>query len=123
MSAPSMYRVAVYGTLRQHCSNHDLMSTASYLGTTWLTGLAMYDLGFCPAARFVPDSSIEAEIYDVDAPTFAALDRLEGCDINNQAASFYYRYQLDSDYGPVWVYIYQSAMSDDTRLDSGVWCE
>lgn len=123
MSAPETYRVAVYGTLRQGCSNHDLLATACYLGCTRIAGLAMYDLGFCPAARFAPASTIEAEIYDVDGKTLADLDRLEGCDINNQVASFYYCHLLDSDYGPVWVYIYQAEMGEGARLAEGVWSE
>lgn len=70
--------VFVYGTLRRGEGNHRRLATARYLGATRAAGFRLYDLGGCPAAVACPGSSVAGEVYAVDGPTLASVDRLEG---------------------------------------------
>lgn len=113
--------MAVYGSLKQGFGNHDLLENAHWLGATWLDGLALYDLGAFPGARYAPDSRILAEVYDVDASTLETLDWLEGCDMEMPERSLYHRFPHDSEHGSVWVYIFQSELEESDRVESGNW--
>lgn len=115
------YRIAVYGSLKHGFGNHGLLGTARFVGTTRLMGLALYDLGPFPGVRYDDNASVEVELYDVDDATLAAVDRLEGCRMGYPDGSFYYRHRHDSDFGHVWVYIYQPAVEPEAMIASGVW--
>lgn len=71
--------VFVYGTLLRGNGNHDYFLTdAPYLGEARLTGYALYDLGSFPGIVPEPGGTVLGELYEVDAPTLARLNRLEG---------------------------------------------
>ncbi len=72
------YRVFVYGSLRRGQGNHGLLDGARFAGEAeTLPRWAMLDLGAFPGV--VPGCDrVRGEVYDVDAATLAALDRLEG---------------------------------------------
>ena len=72
------FPVFVYGTLLKGCCNHDLLEDACYLGEAKVEGLAVYDLGVYPGARFEQDCSVLGEVYEVDAETLRRLNILEG---------------------------------------------
>lgn len=72
------FPVFVYGTLLKGCCNHGLLEDACYLGEAKVEGLAVYDLGAYPGARFEQGCSALGEVYEVDAETLRRLNILEG---------------------------------------------
>jgi gamma-glutamylaminecyclotransferase len=74
-----MTRVFVYGSLRSGESNHRYLATARPLGpATTARGYALYDYGQYAAIVREGEGAVSGELYEVDAPTLAELDRLEG---------------------------------------------
>ncbi len=99
MSVP--VRVFVYGTLLSGEANHYLLATAAKLAEA-RTGAAfeLYDLGSFPGLVAGGATSISGEIYEVDEPTLAALDRLEDHPV------FYQRTEIVLEGGErVWTYL------------------
>jgi gamma-glutamylaminecyclotransferase len=74
--------VFVYGTLKRGGSNHSFLASQNFLGEARTApGFRLYDLGGYPGmiARTAPgDTGVTGEVWSVDAPTLARLDRLEG---------------------------------------------
>ena len=71
-------RVFVYGTLLAGEANHGLLATARLLGPARTPPrFALHDLGAYPALVRGGRAAVAGEVYEVDAPTLAALDRLE----------------------------------------------
>lgn len=71
--------VFVYGTLRAGEANHDLLAGHERLGPARTEPrFELVDLGAYPALVPGGDTAIVGEVYRVDGPTLAALDRLEG---------------------------------------------
>ncbi len=71
-------RVFVYGTLLAGESNHRHLAYARLVGEAQTRPeFTLYDLGFYPGMVRVGTCVILGEIYEVDEPTLAALDRLE----------------------------------------------
>ena len=72
-------RVFVYGTLLTGESNHHHLAYARLVGEARTRPeFTLFDLGFYPGMVRVGTSSVVGEIYAVDEPTLARLDRLEG---------------------------------------------
>jgi gamma-glutamylcyclotransferase (GGCT)/AIG2-like uncharacterized protein YtfP len=70
--------VFVYETLLRGNGNHDyFLADAPCLGEARLTGYALYDLGSYPGIVPEPGGTVLGELYEVDAPTLARLNRLE----------------------------------------------
>lgn len=74
-------RVFVYGTLRRGQGNHDWhLAKARYVGRASLAGYRMHSLrafpGICKAHG--ETGAVRGEVYEVDGPTLAKLDSLEG---------------------------------------------
>jgi gamma-glutamylcyclotransferase (GGCT)/AIG2-like uncharacterized protein YtfP len=77
MSAPT--RIFVYGTLLAGEPNHRLLQGSRFVGrATTEPGYRLHDLGAYPAMVQAGEGTVEGELYEIDAPTLAALDRLEG---------------------------------------------
>lgn len=72
------FPVFVYGTLLKGCCNHGLLEGSFFLGEAEVKGLAVYDLGAYPGARFEKGSTVLGEVYEVDAETLRRLNILEG---------------------------------------------
>ncbi len=72
-------RVFVYGTLLAGEPNHRWLSCARYVaeGRTQAV-FELRDLGAFPGLVSGGDHAVPGEVYEVDAETLAALDRLEG---------------------------------------------
>lgn len=72
--------VFVYGTLLVGERNHRLLKGTQLLSDEARTqpGFRLYDLGPYPALVRGGDQAVVGEVYEVDQPTLAALDRLEG---------------------------------------------
>jgi len=81
VTSPSPQHVAVYGTLRVGQRAEGLWSEqgGTYLGTCWMYGWEMRDLGAFPMA--VPSgerSRIKVDVIRVDPAVLNMLDRYEG---------------------------------------------
>jgi gamma-glutamylcyclotransferase (GGCT)/AIG2-like uncharacterized protein YtfP len=71
--------VFTYGTLLAGERNHRLLQTARFVGaTSTLPRYELRDLGAFPGLVRGGTRAIAGELYEVDAPTLFALDRLEG---------------------------------------------
>jgi gamma-glutamylaminecyclotransferase len=82
--------VFVYGTLRRGEGNHRLLQGARFVGEACtVPGFALCDLGAFPGLVRDGAGTVAGELYDVDAATLAALDRLEG------VPSFYRRERVE----------------------------
>lgn len=111
--------VAVYGSLKRGFYNHHLLERSRFLATGTVHGLVMHSLGSYPMV-VKGRGSIHVELFEVDAATFAALDRLEGF------PSFYGRevVTVQTDYCPVeaWLYLGQPyQVKGQRRVASGDW--
>jgi gamma-glutamylcyclotransferase (GGCT)/AIG2-like uncharacterized protein YtfP len=72
-------RVFVYGTLLAGESNHRLLARARLVAAARTKpGFELRDLGPFPALVRGGAHAVTGEVYEVDEPTLAALDRLEG---------------------------------------------
>lgn len=74
--------VFVYGTLKRGGSNHTFLAGARFLGEARTPlGFELYSLGGYPGMIASPNTAaggVTGEVWSVDAPTLAKLDRLEG---------------------------------------------
>ncbi len=105
-------RVFVYGSLMQGFGNHRLLAKSLDLGfaVTVDHDYAMLDLGAFPGViegdAELCNAAICGEVYFVDEPTLARLDRLEG-------HPTYYRRELrpinqGGERRIAWIYLYQA---------------
>ena len=82
MSAPKGQRgarVFVYGTLLAGEPNHRLLASAKLVARARTKpAFNLYDLGAFPGLVRGGSHAVVGEVYEVDKPTLAALDRLEG---------------------------------------------
>ncbi|NIB42604.1 gamma-glutamylcyclotransferase [Pseudomaricurvus alkylphenolicus] len=116
--------VAVYGSLKKHYFNHDILQEAEFIGN-WLTepDYTMIDLGGFPGVIQGGSCAIDTEIYRVSTRILRTLDDLEG------HPNVYRRVALDSPYGEVEMYLYQNkneASFERLRaktISSGKWVE
>ncbi|RYZ41474.1 MAG: gamma-glutamylcyclotransferase [Myxococcaceae bacterium] len=78
-TSTSATRVFVYGTLLSGEPNHHLLRGARLVGPAQtLPRFTLYDYGPFPALASGGQHTVAGEVYEVDAPMLAALDRLEG---------------------------------------------
>lgn len=113
-----MCLVYVYGTLRKKQGNHHVLGpNASYVGSTFITGYRMVDLGAFPGVfRAGDEKNIYAECYSVDLPALKNLDRLEG------HPTFYERTRISTQYGAGWIYILNDRFEkNSTEIEHGDW--
>ena len=94
-----MTNVFVYGSLRKGFHNHYLLERSTILHDDAVITGTMASLGGFPCVTTEGNNQIHGEIYEVDDPTLADLDRLEG------HPSFYCREVVRSSKGDVWVYL------------------
>lgn len=122
----SEHRVAVYGTLKHGHGNHRLLSSNTLVGTAWLKGWTMYDLGAFPAVMPSedPTDDIWCEVYEglTDAE-FERLDGLEGY------PHLYNRKQVSvCGHEDVWVYYMDNSTNrygvvDRPKVTNGIWVD
>ncbi|WP_221030352.1 gamma-glutamylcyclotransferase family protein [Actomonas aquatica] len=82
-TAPTRHRVFVYGTLKQGGSNHAFLEGQTYLGDArTVPGYKLYLVADYPGMVRDPSDQrgVTGELWEVDTPTLAELDRLEGID-------------------------------------------
>jgi len=118
-SAP--HRVFVYGTLLNGMPNHGFLSGATCVENQVCTApeFEMYDLGAFPGVVRGRNNRIVGEVYEVDAITLAALDRLEG------HPDFYTRVKIVLENGSnVETYLLRRRPTQDCSVVvSGSWAE
>jgi gamma-glutamylcyclotransferase (GGCT)/AIG2-like uncharacterized protein YtfP len=118
LPGPALRRVFVYGTLLAGESNHRVLRGARLLGpATTGAEFALVSLGNYPGMVRGGETAIAGEVYEVDAPTLAALDQLEG------HPDFYRRTPLwPADFGEVEVYVLTpSQVEKCPPIASGSW--
>lgn len=111
-----MTRVFVYGTLKSGFPNHRIMENAkaTFVGKSHIGYFQMYTLGPFPAV--VPckkQSMVFGEVYDVE--DIRPLDMLEGY------PDFYDRVQVETAYGPAWVYFHHEVPVHSKLMINGEW--
>lgn len=75
---PREYRIFVYGTLVRGGPRHRMLARARFLGEARTAPrFTLLDLGSCPAMTRGGRAAVRGELYAVDGPTLAALDRYE----------------------------------------------
>lgn len=116
-------RLFVYGTLRPSGSNsRALEGRAQHLGTTRIAG-RLYGLGWFPGIKLVgsgdpaPTDMVEGDLFEItDDGLPSSLDSYEGY------PSLYDRQVVPTEDGrDAWVYTYNGDVSEDRRIESGVW--
>ena len=78
-----MTRVFVYGTLKQHGSNHRFLAGQEYLGEAQTAGgYVLYSIGDYPGMVRSADVAhfVAGEVWNVNDACLAQLDALEGID-------------------------------------------
>ena len=72
-------KVFVYGSLLSGFGNHRLLEGSRLIGHAKTPpGYRMHSLGGFPGVVPTGNAVVHGEVYEVDAQTLAALDRLEG---------------------------------------------
>lgn len=108
----------VYGTLLAGEPNHALLSRARHAGAARTRPeFELVDLGAFPAMVAGGATAVVGEVYEVDAGTLAALDRLEG------HPEFYRREPVDLEGGErALTYLLDAAQAAGApRIASGDW--
>ncbi|WP_114416589.1 gamma-glutamylcyclotransferase family protein [Marinospirillum perlucidum] len=113
--------IAVYGSLKQGQSNHHYLEKARFLGQDKIHQIVLYDLGPYPGAKLSSSRGIDVELYEVDTPTLAKVDQLEGISRQNDEQGLYYRTPLKTRLGQAWVYIYNPPVGGRRVIRQGGW--
>ena len=116
-----LYKVAVYGTLRQGNGNNILLSNSNFLGKgKTLPKFEMFSLGGFPGIT-EGSTRITVEVYEVDSDTLSRLDRLEGYRGKGES-NFYDREVISTPYGNAMTYtLRDKRYSNQERIVSGDW--
>lgn len=120
----TIYRVAVYGTLRKGFHNHRFLKDCTLLGT-FQTEPQLQLFSNCsetfPYILKNGHTSVTMEVYEFDdEETKQALDRLEG--YNESPTGLYDRETIKTPYGRAYVYFRHTKMSsNDKEILSGCW--
>jgi len=117
-SSASPIHVFVYGTLLAGQPNHHHLRGARLLGPERTrASFALHDFGPFPALASGGRNTVAGEVYEVDALTLAALDKLEG------HPRFYERLPIALDgFGLVQAYLFPKArLMGRPRIASGCW--
>ena len=85
-----LFNVAVYGTLKAGHGNNRLLQNSRMIGEGWIHGYKMVASGIPFVFKDEDvDSKVWVEVWQVDGPTLANLDSLEG------HPDWYYRSPVD----------------------------
>ncbi len=118
-----MHHVFVYGSLMRGLHNHHYLRTARLVeATLTVSEHSLVDLGAFPGVTWLPlawehhSTPIKGELYEVDDPTLALLDRLEG------HPRFYERKEVDLQNGATaWMYFLVRPDMDHHPVLTGDW--
>lgn len=109
--------VAVYGSLRKTLHNSRLLKEADYLGTTTIKNFKLLSMGSFPCITPSTQEDYETvvEVYSVTPEEFRRLDSLEGY------PNFYDRREVDTQFGPAWIYFIEQPDANLEEVTSGDW--
>ncbi|WP_170843929.1 gamma-glutamylcyclotransferase [Mesobacillus persicus] len=113
------YYVFVYGTLRQHESNHHLLKNASCLWRqAWTNGI-LYDTGYgYPGLLASTTNRVYGEVYEVNGEQLKQLDLLEGYEEDGKNNLYERIIQtIHTDSGPVEAFVYLYLPAHVTELE------
>lgn len=124
----------VYGTLRRGSASlmaERLAGHATFVGEATVAG-RLYDTGRYPACvpAEEPDERVQGEVFalhdDTARDLLAELDQYEGYAPDARYASLFVRERTvarfaDGSEEVVWIYHYNDALGDATRIASGSW--
>ena len=113
-----MHKVAVYGSLLSGLHNNTYLKHSRLVGECTFRG-KMFDLSAYPACASHGNTTIHAELYEIDDGCLKRLDALEG------HPRFYQREIIETSLGPAWVYLMQADgwLLDSPVVKSGNWRE
>lgn len=119
----STHIVAVYGSLREGLSHHELVADCKRIGLGWLTGFRMHNLGDFPAIVPTLDESgrIRVEWYEVSDQLLGELDSLFKFDKSALPSSEHTRKRIFTPYGKGWIYIYNQPLGNAPYMEAGDW--
>ncbi|MGP4842956.1 gamma-glutamylcyclotransferase family protein [Marinobacter sp. 1Y8] len=120
-SESGRYLVAVYGSLKRGYNNHRLLRGARFVGNDRLACLTLYDLGSYPGAKLEPSRGVVVELYRVNEAGIRKLDLLEDYRPSDPARGLYDRRQLNTRFGPAWVYLFNRPVKGRRRIVRGSW--
>lgn len=108
--------VFVYGSLRRGQRYHALLRGAQFVAP-YLTPpcYTMLDLGPYPGVVRGGAMAVAGEIYRIDEPMLAGLDRLE--EVPHQ----YQRVSMPTSHGACWIYLYRRAAGHEPVVGGGDW--
>lgn len=114
--------IAVYGTLRQGCGNHNyFLSEATFKGEFLSQPeYSMFSLGGFPGLKKDGNTSIVMEVYEVDEEESRAVDGLEGY-APGRPPHFYDKQLIETPWGTAGVYIYVRNTEGLELIESGDW--
>lgn len=105
-----MFRLLVYGTLKQGCSNHDRIFGGYDIKITpaWTYG-KLYDLGWYPAMT-IGNEKVYGQLIEFENPEILQrVDYLEGYKGKNHPDNYYERRMVDvfvnGEVFKAWVYV------------------
>ena len=113
-----MNRIFVYGTLKQGQGNWNylLKGHSLFMGEhTTEPMFTMVSLGGFPGVLPEGSTRIRGEVFEVDDTTMERVDRLEGY------PSFYNRQQIETQFGPAWMYYLDDSYKGYPEVESGIW--
>ena len=115
---------AVYGTLRDTCSNNGLLGSSKYIGRFETDPeYKMVDLGAYPGIMPGGTTPILMEVYEIDEPTLKRVDQLEGYNAADSEHTFYERVAIPTPYGDAFTYIYKAGSDGAAVINSGDWVD
>ncbi|WP_175639331.1 gamma-glutamylcyclotransferase [Metabacillus schmidteae] len=109
--------IFVYGTLRQHETNHYLLKNAKCVSRQCWTNGILYDTGYGYPALFTSNKNrVYGEVYEVTDKQLASLDDLEGYEGKGRN-NLYERITqvVHTDFHTIEAYVYVYSSSNDTN--------
>ena len=122
--AKEKFLVGVYDDLRQEGDAYKIyMGDANYLGTFYTEPeFDLYSLSRkYPGLVKDGSTSILLEVFEVNDITLFGMDYYEGCSEFDPYMNIYNRIEIDSPWGPCFIYEYNRVIINKPRIDSGDW--
>ncbi|HYK72240.1 MAG TPA: gamma-glutamylcyclotransferase [Pseudoneobacillus sp.] len=115
--------VFVYGTLRKHERNHDLLMNARLISEQAWTEGELFDTGKgYPMLKSSQDQKVYGELYEVSTDQLESLDRLEDFQVGSNNNLYERIVQtIHTDLGPFEAFVYISGKTNDISIPSGDW--
>lgn len=125
MSEVKKHLIAVYGTLREGCSNHKLIKDTKYIGSYESKPIFnMYSAGDqYPMLKLGGTTSVLFEVYEVTDERLKAVDTLEDYSPDRKTYNLYDRKSIYTPYGEAYFYVYNMSVKGNKKIESGDWKE